>query len=117
MTKRLVGRVQEAKHRGPLQRLHVIVCTYSEDASTVEACVRALVDAPLPVYAERTIYVADDGHKNAEGPKKRAFVDKMRQQGVLALRILAGVCCARLTAAERMHRGAAWCRSERCVRR
>jgi hypothetical protein len=74
-------RLQVCAVRGKLQRIHVIVCTYSEAAETVEACVARLLAAPLPVYAERTVYVADDGHAKPEGPRKRAFVERMRAAG------------------------------------
>lgn len=76
-------RVQIVAQKGTLQRIHVIVCTYGEDASTVEACVQHLLDAPLPVYAERTIYVADDGHAKPQGPLKAKFVQRMRSEGAL----------------------------------
>ena len=73
--------LQVCDERGKLQRIHCIVCTYSEEAATVEQCVRRLLAAPLPVYAERTVFVADDGHSKPEGPKKRAFVEALQAQG------------------------------------
>eukprot|EP00892_Ulva_mutabilis_P010707 jgi/Ulvmu1/8008/UM004_0244.1 len=69
------------QEKGILQRIHVIVCTYAEPAATVERCVQHLLDSPLPVYAERIVWVADDGHALPEGAGKRAFVERMRAQG------------------------------------
>lgn len=73
--------VQVVQEKGLLQRIHVIVCTYSEPPATVERCVQHLLDSTLPVYAERVIWVADDGHDRPEGAGKRAFVERMRVQG------------------------------------
>lgn len=73
--------VQVVQEKGLLQRIHVIVCTYSEPPATVERCVQHLLDSTLPVYAERVIWVADDGHDRPEGAGKRAFVERMRAQG------------------------------------
>lgn len=76
--------VQVCEARGKLQHIHCIVCTYSEAAATVELCVQRLLDAALPVYADLTVYVADDGHAKPEGPRKRAFVERMRAEGALS---------------------------------
>lgn len=69
--------------KGTLQNIHVIVCTYAEDAATVEKCVVHLLEATLPVYATRTIWVADDGHMKASGPGKRASCEKLASAGVV----------------------------------
>jgi hypothetical protein len=73
--------LQVCRARGKLQRIHCIVCTYSEDAATVERCVQHLLASPLPVYAELTVYVADDGHAKPQGPAKRAFVERLQAEG------------------------------------
>ena len=63
----------------------MIVCTYAEDAATVEKCVVHLLEATLPVYATRTIWVADDGHMKPSGPGKRASCEKLAAAGVISV--------------------------------
>ena len=72
--------------KGKLQRIHIMVCTYSEPVETVEMCVRKIINSTTPCYAEKLIYIGDDG---ASVPKykeiadgKLAFVKKMHEEGV-----------------------------------
>jgi glycosyltransferase involved in cell wall biosynthesis len=58
-----VSRLQIVSTRGKLQRINVVVCTYNESVETVKKCIKHLLDAGTPTYAEKVIYVGDDGAK------------------------------------------------------
>eukprot|EP00892_Ulva_mutabilis_P012255 jgi/Ulvmu1/9401/UM051_0029.1 len=66
---------------GTKQTVHVCVCTYNETAELVREGVIRLLVAPEPIYMEKIIYVCDDGHAKAEGPKKRAMVEQLQALG------------------------------------
>lgn len=73
--------VQDVQANGTKQTVHVLVCTYNETAELVRECVLRLLIAPEPIYMEKIIYVCDDGHAKAEGPKKRAMVEQLQALG------------------------------------
>jgi cellulose synthase/poly-beta-1,6-N-acetylglucosamine synthase-like glycosyltransferase len=54
---------QISDKKGKLQKINVMVCTYNEPMETVEACVRHILEAEAPVYAEKVVYIGDDGAK------------------------------------------------------
>lgn len=63
------------------ETVHVLITTYTEPAATVRECVLRLLVAPEPLYMEKMIYVCDDGHAKAEGPKKKEMVEELRLLG------------------------------------
>lgn len=54
-----------------------MVCTYNEPMETVRSCVQHLLDAEAPVYADKVIYIGDDGAKKkfACSEEKRLMVE------------------------------------------
>jgi hypothetical protein len=65
------------------QAVHVLVATYTEEVELVRECVLRLLVAPEPVYMQKVIYVCDDGHARADGPRKAAMVRQLNMLGVL----------------------------------
>ena len=76
------ARLQDVSARGVTQTVHVMVATYGESAELVRECLLRLLAAPEPLDMEKYLYVCDDGHAKAEGPKKRAVVEELRELGV-----------------------------------
>ena len=72
------------------QTVHVCVTTYGEAAEMVRECLLRLLAAPEPLDMEKILYVCDDGHAKAEGPKKRAVVDQLRALGARVACAVAG---------------------------
>ena len=77
--------LQIVAKKGKLQRIHIMVCTYSEPVETVEACVQEILDSVAPCYTEKFIYLGDDG---ASIPKyadvssgKLDMVRRLREKG------------------------------------
>lgn len=84
MTEAAVQKLRQiVKKHGALQRINIMVCTYSEPMETVQSCVQALLDAPVPVYAQKVIYVGDDGAKKAfpVSAQKMRMCEKFRSRG------------------------------------
>lgn len=86
--------MQEVKTRGMRETVHVLIATYNEPAVTVRECVLRLLVAPEPIYMEKIIYVCDDGHAKAEGPKKKSMVEELRVLGAF-LRFTSGIQATR----------------------
>lgn len=76
-----VSSVQIVRKSGAAQTVHVLVTTYGETAEMVRECLIRLLAAPEPLDMKKIIYLCDDGHQKAEGPKKQAVIEQLRALG------------------------------------
>lgn len=76
--------MQIVSQKGKLQKVNVMVCTYNEPMETVRECVQYLLDSPAPVYADKHIYIGDDGAKKKFecSDQKRQMVDEFRRRAL-----------------------------------
>jgi hypothetical protein len=78
---------QAINKSGVAQTVHVLVTTYGESAEMARECIIRLLAAPEPLDMEKIIYLCDDGHQKAEGPRKRAVIEELRALGVHSLHL------------------------------